>query len=619
MSTEGQGASQGQGATAGGGVNDNEGGETFDAEAVTHFWQNSLQESAKLVHDYMEKQAPELRRMIDPFNLSPSLVELSKSLMSNPVGFLEQQKKFAEGYLALIDQQIKAYQGEETTPVISPSPRDKRFAGDAWAKPGPFDFMKQTYLLAADAIQGAVATATGLEPQDHHKLQFFAKQFIDAISPSNYLMTNPMALMKTVEEGGQNLKRGTEFLLDDLKRGKGVPLVKMVDDTAFKVGENIAVTPGEVVFKNRFFELIQYTPTTEKVHKVPLVIFPPWINKYYILDLTEKKSFVKWATDQGFQVFIVSWVNPDGSYREVGFDDYLKEAYLEAISVAREITGAPSVNTIGYCVAGTFLTAVLAYMEAKGIADQVSSATFFTAQVDFEDAGDLSLFVDDAQLENIEALAEEKGYLDKRYMALTFNMLRSNDLIWSYVVNNYLMGKEPMAFDLLYWNCDSTNLPHKMHVAYLTNMYRDNKLVEAGGITLDGVPIDITTIKTPIFLQAGREDHIAPVSSVWKLTKKVSGPVEFMMAGSGHIAGVVNPPAAKKYQYWTGDSNAKDLDSFIAGAKETPGSWWPHWAEWLKGYSGDEVKAKKPGSRKHKALYPAPGQYVLMSGDEGAD
>lgn len=585
-------------------------------DRLAHTLLSSTTDAQKMIDQFLARQPADVKRFLDPFNLMPTALNFTKELVEDPAPFLEAQKRFAEGYLKLVENQIAVLNGTPPVQTIESDPADKRFKAEAWSNGGPFDFIKQAYLLASDSLMSLVSEAQGLDQKSKSKLTFFTKQYVDALSPSNFLFSNPVAMQKTLEEGGNNLMRGSQNLLEDLRRGKGIPLLKMVDFDAFKVGTNLAMTPGEVVFKNRLFELIQYHPVTESVTEIPLLIFPPWINKYYILDLNDKKSFVKWATEQGFTVFIVSWVNPDEKYRNLSFDDMAAEGYLEALRVVREICDVSAVNTIGYCIAGTMLAAVLAMLEAQGQADQINSATFFTSQIDFENAGDLTLFVDDEQLETVRVAAAEKGYLDKRYMALTFNMLRANDLIWSYVVNNYLLGAEPMAFDLLYWNCDSTNLPERLHLDYLEKMYQQNLLIQPGGITLGGVPIDLSTIKTPSYIQAGREDHIAPARSVYRLKETFTGDVTFMLAGSGHIAGVVNHPAAKKYQNWTGPSNAENFDDFVNRSVEHQGSWWPHWAAWLKKRSGKDIPVRQPGAHpSYKSLMKAPGSYVLMTGE----
>jgi polyhydroxyalkanoate synthase subunit PhaC len=488
--------------------------------------------------------------------------------------------------------------------------RDKRFASPAWRENPAFEFMRQSYLVTAQHLLESVGALEGMDERSRAKALFLTRQFVDAMSPSNFALTNPDVLNATVEHQGENLIKGLENLLRDIETGR----MRMVDEAAFEVGRNVAVTPGKVVFENRMFQLIQYAPATEEVYETPLLIFPPWINKFYILDLTAEKSFIRWAVEQGLTVFVVSWANPDESHRDVTLDTYVKDGLLTAIDKALEATDAKSVHAIGYCVAGTTLAATLAYLAAKNEDKKVATATFFTAQIDFSEAGDLNLFVDDGQLDQIEALSKDKGYLDGRYMATTFNLLRSNDLIWNYVVNNYMLGKDYLPFDLLYWNSDATNVPAAWHGAYLRDCYRDNKLVQPGGIAIDGVPIDLSKVKTPAYVQAGKEDHIAPAKSVYKIVHHFRGPIRFVLAGSGHIAGVVNPPSAGKYQHWISEVETPPptLDEFLASAKEVKGSWWPDWIAWLAKRSGKKVPARVPGQGKLKAIEDAPGRYVKV-------
>jgi len=485
--------------------------------------------------------------------------------------------------------------------------KDKRFKSEAWQNP-VFDWIRQSYLMIADQMLKQVDAMEGLDPKQREQFRFATQGFIDAMSPSNFAFTNPDVIQKTIETRGENLLKGLSNMLNDLSKGQ----LTHTDAEAFEVGRNLATTPGKVIYRSPLFELIHYTPTTETVLATPLVIFPPWINRFYILDLTPEKSFIRWAVDQGLSVFMVSWKSADASLIDTSWDDYVL-AQIEAIDVIRDQLDVEAVHAIGYCVAGTTLAATLAYLTAKGEADKVSTATFFTAQVDFADAGDLLNFVDDAQLDMIRQLSPE-GYLDGRYMALTFNLLRGRDLIWNYVANNYLMGQDYAPFDLLHWNGDTTNLPAKWHLSYLTDLYRDNLLVRPGALAIAGTPIDLTKVATPSYIQAGREDHIAPAESVWKITHLFTGPLKFVLAGSGHIAGVVNPPAAGKYQYWTNDTPAATLAEFVAGATETKGSWWPDWIGWLRGQDAAEVKvkgARMPGQgKKRPAIADAPGDYV---------
>jgi polyhydroxyalkanoate synthase subunit PhaC len=433
------------------------------------------------------------------------------------------------------------------------------------------------------------------------------RAMLDAMSPANSAFTNPVALERAIETKGQSLMKGVGHMMADLQRGQ----LTHTDSGAFRLGENIAATPGKVVHQTPLYQLLQYTPTTENVLETPLVIFPPWINRFYILDLTAEKSFIKYCVDAGITVFVVSWKSADASMAEVVWDDYIA-AQIDAIDTVRSALDVESVHTIGYCVAGTTLAATLAILAEKGEAAKVTSATFFTAQVDFTRGGELLNFIDDSQIEMAKALGSQ-GFVDGRFLALTFNLLRSNDLIWSTVVKNYLLGEDYPAFDLLHWNGDVTNLPARWHREYLCDLYRDNKLIEPGAISALGTPIDLRMVKTPSYIQAGREDHIAPAASVWKIQQHFTGPMKFVLAGSGHIAGVVNPPAQMKYQYWTNDGNSASLEDFIEGATETKGSWWPDWTGWLREHGNEQVEARGgriPGGGSLKALEAAPGSYV---------
>jgi polyhydroxyalkanoate synthase len=489
----------------------------------------------------------------------------------------------------------------------APAVKDRRFKSEAWQNP-VFDWIRQSYLMIADQMLKQVDALEGVDPKQREQFRFATQGFIDAMSPSNFAFTNPDVIQKTIETRGENLLKGLSNMLNDLSRGQ----LTHTDADAFEVGRNLATTPGKVIHRSPLFELIHYTPTTDSVLATPLVIFPPWINRFYILDLTAEKSFIRWAVDQGLSVFMVSWKSADASLIDVTWDDYVL-AQIEAIDVIRDQLDVEAVHAIGYCVAGTTLAATLAYLAAKDEAEKVKSATFFTAQVDFADAGDLLNFVDDGQLDMIKQLSPD-GYLDGRYMALTFNLLRGRDLIWNYVANNYLMGHDYAPFDLLHWNGDTTNLPAKWHLSYLTDLYRDNLLVRPGALAISGTPIDLSKVRTPSYIQAGREDHIAPAESVWKITHLFAGPLKFVLAGSGHIAGVVNPPAAGKYQYWINAKPAATLADFVAGATETKGSWWPDWIEWIRDCDHMEVAvkgARTPGKgKKRAAITDAPGDYV---------
>ncbi|WCT75372.1 class I poly(R)-hydroxyalkanoic acid synthase [Sphingomonas naphthae] len=486
--------------------------------------------------------------------------------------------------------------------------RDRRFSAPQWGEHPLFDLIRQSYLLMCEHMFKGLDAIEGLEPRQKQQMRFAMQTLADALSPSNFPATNPLVLERIFETRGDNLIKGIERMTADLTRGQ----LTHTDPDAFEVGRNIAMTPGKVVYEAPLFQLIQYAPTTARVQATPLVIFPPWINRFYILDLNPRNSFVRWAVEQGLTVFMVSWKSADASIADVEADAYAL-AQIDAIERACEAVGTPSAHAIGYCVAGTTLAMTLSYLAARGEAAKVASATFFTAQVDFADAGDLLLFVDDRQIDMLGQMSAEKGFLDGRYMAATFNLLRGRDLIWSYVVNNYLLGQDYPVFDLLHWNGDTTNLPAGWHRRYLSDFYRDNLLVQPGALSVAGVPIDLTRIETPAYVQAGREDHIAPAASVWKMTEHLRGPLRFVLAGSGHIAGVVNPPAAGKYQYWTHDGTADSLEDFIAGASETKGSWWPDWLAWISEKSGGDVPAKGgriPGKGPLKAIEDAPGRYV---------
>ncbi|MBB3034847.1 PHA/PHB synthase family protein [Alteriqipengyuania lutimaris] len=486
---------------------------------------------------------------------------------------------------------------------------DRRFADPRWREQPMFALIHQTYLMLTERVVSMVERMDHVDPAKREQLKFATQAMAEALSPANFAATNPIVLDRIMETRGDSLVRGMQNLLDDLRKGQ----LTHSDPQAFEVGENIATTPGHVVYETPLYQLIQYEPTTEKVLATPLVIFPPWINRFYILDLNEKKSFVRWAVGQGLTVFMVSWKSADASMKDVVWDDYIA-AQIDAIDHVKKRLGQPAVHAIGYCVAGTTLAATLSILAKKGEAEKVRSATFFTAQVDFDDAGELLHFIDDQQLAAIKGI-ERDGIIDGRYMAATFNLLRGNDLIWNYVVRNYLLGEDHTAFDLLHWNGDVTNLPARWHRDYLRDLYRDNLLVKPGKLDALGVPIDLSRVETPTYVQAGKEDHIAPAGSVWKITHHFAGPMRFVLAGSGHIAGVVNPPEAKKYQYWINEDDGIDtLEEFRAGATEHPGSWWPDWIDWIRAQDDREIAVRgkrKPGSgAKDKVIEPAPGRYV---------
>ncbi|MFT3966259.1 MAG: class I poly(R)-hydroxyalkanoic acid synthase [Sphingobium sp.] len=488
-------------------------------------------------------------------------------------------------------------------------PKDRRFGDPAWSDHPVYSLIRQSYLLLSESLLRAVDSIEGLDSHEKEQARFAVRGLIDAASPANYPFTNPQVVQRTIETNGENLLVGLERMMADLEKGQ----LRQTDTDAFTVGGNIAVTPGKVVHETPLYQLIQYSPTTKQVYETPLVIFPPWINRFYILDLSPEKSFVRWAVDQGVTVFMVSWKSADAALADTVWDDYVG-AQVDAIDTVRELLDVASVHAIGYCVAGTTLAATLAWLDARGRQDIVKSATFFTAQVDFSESGDLGLFVDSQQIRLVEQLVTD-GYLDGRYLAATFNLLRGNDLIWSYVVNNYLMADAYAPFDLLFWNGDTTNLPAKWLRSYLEDLYRDNRLVQAESLSIEGTPIDLRRIAIPCYIQAGVEDHIAPARSVWKMTHHLSGPWRFILAGSGHIAGVVNPPQKQKYQFWSAEEKVGSLDEFRAVATETKGSWWPDWIAWIDAHAPEKVPAtrgRKPGKGRLPAIEDAPGRYVLM-------
>jgi polyhydroxyalkanoate synthase subunit PhaC len=566
--------------------------------------------SQRIVSDWLRRQA-QGEPSADPLNIGTAFLEMTARMMANPARMLQAQMGFWQDYMTLWQSTARRFMGMDSQPVIEAPASDRRFKDDAWRENEIFDFIKQSYLLSARYIQDVVNKVDGLDPKTAQKVDFYTRQFIDAMSPSNFLLTNPEVLRKTAETGGENLLKGLNNLLNDLERGKGQLRIKMTDTDAFNLGENIAVSLGKVVYQNDLMQLIQYAPTTEQVLKRPLLIGPPWINKYYILDLRPKNSLVRWAVNQGHTVFMISWVNPEERLAEKGFDDYMTEGYLGALDAIEQATGEKEVNAIGYCLGGTLLGSTLAYMAAKKD-NRIKSATFFVTMLDFEEAGELGVFIDEEQLRSLEEKMHRRGYLEGSEMANTFNMLRANDLIWSFVVNNYLLGNEPFPFDLLYWNADSTRMPARMHSFYLRSMYQENLLKDPGGVTLAGVPIDLQKIKTPAYFLSTREDHIAPWKSTYRGTQLLSGPKRFVLAASGHIAGVVNPPDSGKYSHWINTELPPDPDDWLAGATEIAGSWWPDWHRWVTELADEKVPARIPGEGKLKAIEDAPGSYVRV-------
>ncbi len=579
------------------------------------------EKSQNLIGEFLKQQNPftamqpsqpgEQEDKSDPLNLAGAFIEMTSRLISDPAAVARAQASLWQGYMALWQNMSERAAGGAPDPVAAPARDDRRFRDPEWTENPLFDFIKQSYLLTSRWLVDTVRDINGLDDATALKLDFYTRQFTDAMAPTNFMMSNPQVLRATLETKGDNLVKGLANLLDDLERGKGALRIKHVDPDAFRIGVDIATSPGKVVFQTDLIQLLQFAPSTETVRKRPLLIVPPWINKFYILDLREENSFIRWAVGQGHTVFVVSWVNPDASLAEKSFEDYMLEGPLAAIDAIERATGEKQINLIGYCIGGTLVSATLSYLAAKRRAGRVASVTYFTTMVDFADPGELGVFIDEQQVAMLEDRMNEQGFLDGADMATTFNMLRANDLIWSFVINNYLLGRAPHPFDLLFWNSDSTRMPAAMHSYYLRKMYLENRLVEPGGITLDGVKIDLRKIKTPTFILSTREDHIAPWKSAYSPTRLYAGDVQFVLSSSGHVAGVINPPGKSKYAYWTNDDLPADPEDWLAGAAEHDGSWWPHWDDWVEGFANGEVPARTPGDGKLDPIENAPGSYVL--------
>ena len=548
---------------------------------------------------------------LDPLNLSGAFFSLLNAMGSDRETVMETQLRLWRDWTGLWEGTARRMLGDGgVAPVAAPAPGDRRFRDAEWQQNEIFDFIKQSYLLTAGAMQGMVANLDGIPEKERRRIEFYTRQFADAFAPTNFILTNPEVMRATLASNGENLVKGLGNLIADIERGQGELSIRQSAD-GFTIGENIATAPGKVVFRNKLIELLQFAPATEQVYERPLLIFPPWINKFYILDLRPENSFIRWLTGQGYTVFVVSWANPDSALAQMDFEDYMQDGIFAALDAVKAATGVEDPNCVGYCIGGTLLAATLAYMAAKKDA-RIHSATFWAAQTDFSEAGDLSVFVDEAQLGAMEQqMKRSGGVLDGAKMAGTFNMLRANDLIWSFVINNYMLGKSPMPFDLLYWNSDTTRMPEKLHLSYLRQCYKDN-LLALGKMMLAGVQLDLSKVTVPVYLQAAREDHIAPAQSVFKAVKLFGGPARFVLAGSGHIAGVINPPAANKYQYWTNDKKSETLEGWRHGAEEHPGSWWTDWNVWLSKLSGEKIAARHPGDGRLEVLGDAPGEYVKV-------
>jgi polyhydroxyalkanoate synthase subunit PhaC len=586
----------------------------FDPEAFAMNLARAMESSGQALAAYLkpresgeitDKPPSELTEVIKTFSA------VAEYWLSDKERSAELQMKIGKAYLDLWGSAVRRLAGEQAAPAIAPSPRDKRFNDPEWKSNQFFDFVMQLYLLTTQWAQELVRNAEGLDPHTRKKAEFYVQQIANAFAPSNFILTNPEILRETLASSGDNLVRGMKMLAEDIEAGRGMLRIRQSDPSNLVVGVNMATTPGKVIFQNELMQLIQYQPTTENVLRTPLLIVPPWINKFYILDLRPEKSFVKWCVDQGITVFVISWVNPDKSLGSKTFDDYMKQGPLAAMDAIEKATGELKVHTMGYCVGGTLLASTLAWLAEKRRV-RVTSATFLAAQVDFTHAGDLLVFVDEDQISALERDMQASGVLEGSKMAMAFNMLRSNDLIWSYVVSNYLKGQPPSSFDLLHWNSDATRMPAANHSYYLRNCYLENRL-STGSMVLDNTLLDLSKVKVPIYNLATREDHIAPADSVLYGSQFFGGPVKYVLSGSGHIAGVVNPPSSGKYQFWTND-NIKDvtLADWLKGAQEHKGSWWPDWREWLAGIDAEEVPARVVGTGALPPIEDAPGSYVRV-------
>ncbi len=590
------------------------------ANAMMDWLAQMGKQSQQIIEKFLQQQPSHSSMGTENFfNVGQAFQEYLTQLLRHPDRLWQYQMAWWEEYQKLWQSTWQRMAGNAPVPPSPMSqPQDKRFKDSAWQENVVFDYLKQSYLLSAKWMLNLTREAKDLDPQIAKKVDFYLRQFVDALSPSNFLLTNPEILRTTINSKGQNLVQGLQNLLRDLEKGRGHLQITMTDPNAFQLGGNIATSPGQVVYQNSLMQLIQYNPTTEKVYERPLLVIPPWINKYYILDLRENNSFVRWATGQGHTVFMISWVNPDEKLAGKTFEDYMQEGILAAIETIQQITKAKGVNAVGYCLGGTLLACTLAYLEAqhkkaknKKSSPLIHSATYLSTLVDFTEPGELGVFIDEVQLQALEKKMQATGYLSGSEMATTFNLLRANDLIWSFVINNYLLGKEPMPFDLLYWNSDSTRMPAQMHSFYLRNMYLENKLVK-GELSFSNIPLDLTQIQTPSYILATKEDHIAPWKSVYAATQLYRGDRRFVLGGSGHIAGVINAPATNKYAYWTHDKLPGDPEKWLQQATQHPGSWWSDWQKWVVSFTGEQTTARNPGDNGWKVIEPAPGSYVKV-------
>ena len=590
-------------------------GSDFDVQRLSQQWMTTIEKSSALVTDFVGQQKVSNDLVSNTFDTEAlaAFQSLALEMATDPFKLAKAQVDFWTGMTNIWINTAARMVGQDLAPARSVSQGDRRFKDDAWEESAVFDYIKQSYLLVSDLSNEITANCESASPEQKRKMQFLSRQYVSAMSPSNFLLSNPAVLKKTMETGGENLIAGLNNVLGDLEKGSGKLNISMTDADAFEVGGNIANTPGKIIFKNELFELIQYSPATEQVHRVPMLFVPPWINKFYVLDLRPENSLIKWVVDQGYTLFVISWVNPDESAAETKFSDYMHKGVLTALDKVEEVTGEEHANVLGFCIGGILVTTALAYLAGQGN-KRIISATLLATMIDLTNVGEMSVFVEPEQVKALQSRVTEKGYLEGSEMAGMFNMMRENDLIWSFVVNNYLLGKDPVPFDLLYWNSDSTRLPARMIVEYLTDFYRDNAFMNPGTLTIDEQEIDVGLVTTPTYMLATKDDHIAPWTSCYRGVTRFAGPTKFVLGASGHIAGIVNPPAKNKYCFWLNDSADKveDADEWFSSAERHDGSWWVDWGGWLASNSGEMVDAREPGDNEIAVLYDAPGEYVRV-------
>ena len=579
-----------------------------DLEALSAILIQTAEKMQPMFQDFMSKidwnfgDAP-----LDPLNIQQAYTSFFQKLYEDPDRLADMQVQYVRNWMALWQESTKKFMGHPGADLYTPDQSDRRFKSESWHDSALFDFIKQSYLMTSRWMQQVVHDTDGLDDDTRRKVEFYTRQFADAMSPTNFVLTNPDVIKATLDTKGENLIRGMQNMVDDLERGKGHLKISTTDYTAFELGRNIATTPGQVIYQNDLIQLIQYAPSTPQVYKIPLLIIPPWINKFYILDLRPDNSLIRWLVEQGHTVFVVSWVNPSPALATKTFGDYMHQGLIDALDAVQSATGEEKCNVLGYCIGGTLLATTLAWLAARGADSRIASATFLTTLIDFKDPGDIKIFIDDAQLAALDQGMKDRGLFDARNLKDTFSLLRANDLIWTFVVNNYLLGKEPFPFDLLYWNDDSTNMPAAMHSYYLRNMYKDNRLIEPGGITIDDIPVDMRNIKTPAYFLSTKDDHIAPWRATYAATQLFKGPVTFTLSGSGHVAGVINPPAANKYGYWTANTLPVSGAEWFDHAIRHDGSWWLDWQKWITSHSGEKTT---PARQPQNPIEAAPGSYV---------